>query len=47
MKRTLFFEQFKNSKEISIENLEKDLGKKIYEKTKDEKIKLLLENKFE
>ena len=47
VKRTLFFEQFKNSKEISIENLEKDFCKKIYEKTKDEKIKLLLENKFE
>ena len=45
--RKIFFEQFKDyNKEISFEKLEKDLCKKIYEKTKDEKIKSLLENKF-
>ena len=47
LKRKLFFYKFKNNKEISLENLEKDFCKKIYEKTKDEEIKLLLlENKF-
>ena len=45
--RKIFFEQFKDyNKEISFEKLEKDLCKKLYEKTKDEKIKSLLENKF-
>ena len=47
LNRKIFFEQFKDyNKEISFEKLEKDLCKKIYEKTKDEKIKSLLENKF-
>ena len=44
--RKLFFNKFKNHKEISLENLEKDLCKKIYEKTKDDEIKSILENKF-
>ena len=44
--RKLFFNKFKNHKGISLENLEKDLCKKIYEKTKDKEIKLILENKF-
>ena len=44
--RKSFFNKFKKYKEISLENLEKDFCKKIYEKTKDEEIKLLLENKF-
>jgi CCR4-NOT transcription complex subunit 4 len=47
LNRKIFFEQFKDyNKEISFENLEKDLCKKLYEKTKDEKIKSLFENKF-
>ena len=47
LNRKIFFEQFKDyNKEISFEKLEKDLCKKLYEKTKDEKIKSLLENKF-
>ena len=46
LKRKPFFDKFKKYKEISLENLEKDFCKKIYEKTKDEEIKLLLENKF-
>ena len=44
--RKLFFNKFKNHKEISLEKLEKDLCKKIYEKTKDDEIKSILENKF-
>ena len=46
LNRKIFFDKFKNYKEISLENLEKDLCEKIYEKTKDEEIKLLLENKY-
>jgi len=44
--RKLFFYKFKNQKGISFENLEKDLCKKIYEKTKDDEIKSILENKY-
>ena len=46
LKRKLFFYKFKNNKEISLENLEKDFCKNIYEKTEDEEIKFLLENKL-
>ena len=46
LNRKLFFDKFKKYKEISLENLEKDFCEKIYEKTKDEEIKLLLENKY-
>ena len=45
-KRKLFFDKFNKYKGISLENLENDFCKKIYEKTKDEEIKLLLENIF-
>jgi hypothetical protein len=44
--RKLFFIKFRNHKGISLENLEKDLCKKIFEKSKDEEIKSILENKF-
>ena len=37
--RKLFFYKFKNHRDISLENLEKELCKKIYEKTKDDEIK--------
>ena len=46
LNRKFFFDKFKNYKEISLENLEKDFCEKIYEKTKDEEIKLLSENKY-
>ena len=46
LKRKLFFYKFRDYREISLENLEKDFCEKIYEKTKDEEIKLLLENKY-
>ena len=46
-KRNLFFKQFKKYKEIpSLKELEMNYCYKIYEKTNDNNIKLLLENKF-
>ena len=46
-KRNLFFNQFKNNKQLPpLKELEFDYCLKIYEKTKDIDIKLLLENKF-
>ncbi len=46
LKRKIFFERFKKYKEISMENLEIDFCKKLYEKTRSEDIKLLLDNEF-
>ena len=47
LKRNLFFNKFKNYKQLpSLKELEFDFCLKIYEKTKDKDIKLLLENKF-
>ena len=46
-KRNLFFKQFKKYKDIpSLKELEMNYCYKIYEKTNDNNIKLLLENKF-
>ena len=46
-KRNLFFKQFKKYKDIpSLKELEMNYCYKIYEKTNDNDIKLLLENKF-
>ena len=46
-KRNLFFKQFKKYKDIpSLKELEMNYCYKIYEKTNDNEIKLLLENKF-
>ena len=47
LSRKLFLNKFKNCGCISLEKIENDLCKKIYEKTKDQKIKLLLEDKFQ
>ena len=47
LKRNLFFNKFKKYKQIpSINELERNYCRKIYEKTKDSDIKLLLENMF-
>ena len=46
-KRNLFFNKYKNNKQLpSLKDLEYNYCLKIYEKTKDNDIKLLLENKF-
>ena len=46
-KRNLFFNQFKNNKQLpSLKELEFDYCLKIYQKTNDNDIKLLLENNF-
>ena len=46
LERKLFFSKFEDFKEISLEFLEKDFCNKKYERTKDETIKLILDNKF-
>ena len=46
-KRNLFFNKFKNNKQLpSLKQLEFDYCYKLYQKTNDNDIKLLLENKF-
>ena len=46
LKRKLFFNKIKGFKEISLEFLEKDFCNNEYQKTKDENIKFILEQKF-